>query len=443
MPALHDFATWAPLLRRIREERPDLHEWTGGVRAGAYSLPPPVSDPGEYWGSLFEAAHPLQAALREAGKDSIEFSVRIGTDGHAVVTPSADSPSARIIRDVGVNTAGHLILVDGAVPEPVRRKPETYPGLHSAPSTDPELLERVLRERMPDAVGATDVEIAEVEQRLGIPLPAELAAVLRVTRTCRDERDIDALGGIELFGLDSIKRASEADARNDLPFDMLAAVAVVTGPDSAVQGLVASTGWILIGDHGGGTGNLVAIDLSPGPAGHVGQLVVLSHESYIGAWLLADSLTDLVLGREAASQEWGEPWEEPPAVVIVNSSQDRSVRAAATEQLEVLIIGLRDEAPSHLTPLVGLPRLRTLVAYPGKVADPLVIGRLTGLEYLEIGPADWRALLGAGAVPRSLLAAGISGYNLDPAEVDDVYDALIRLWGGSGLQTVTIEGDLG
>jgi hypothetical protein len=59
---------------------------------------------------------------------------------------------------------------------------------------------------------------------------------------------------------------------------------------------------------------------------------------------------------------------------------------------------------------------------------------LTRLEYLEIGLAEWRALLDAGTVPRSLLAAGISGYSLDPAEADEVYNALIRLWGGAGLR---------
>ena len=30
------------------------------------------------------------------------------------------------------------------------------------------------------------------------------------------------------------------------------------------------------------------------------------------------------------------------------------------------------------------------------------------LEYLELSPADWRVLLDAGAVPRTLLAAGIT-----------------------------------
>ncbi len=215
MPALHDFATWAPTLRRIRDERPDLHEWTGGVGVGAFSLPPPVGDPGEHYVSLIDALRPLQAALREAGKDSIEFSVRISMDGHAVVTPSSDSASARIVRDLGVNTAGHVILVGGAMPEPARREPETHSGLGSAPSADPDFLERVLRQRMADAVGATDAELTEVEQRLGITLPAELAAMLRVTRACRDERDIDAPGGIELFGLDAINRASEADVRKD------------------------------------------------------------------------------------------------------------------------------------------------------------------------------------------------------------------------------------
>jgi cell wall assembly regulator SMI1 len=442
MPALHDFATWAPILHRIREERPDLHEWMGGVGVGAFSLPPPVGEPGEYYVSLLDAARPLQAALREAGKDSIEFAVLISTDGRAVVTASADSASARIVRDLGMNTAGHVILVDGAVPEPARREPETFHGLGPAPSADPELLERILRERVPDAVGATDAELTEVEQRLGISLPAELAAMLRVTRTCRDERDIDALGRIELFALDAIERASEADVRKGLPIDMLAKVAAVTGPDSAVQGLVTSRGWIVIGDHGGGTGDWAAVDLSPGPAGYIGQVVVLSHESEIGAWLLADSLTDLVLGHERAAES-SDPGREPPAVVMVNSSEGWTVQAAATDQLEVLTIGFWDDAPSDLRPLVGLPRLRTLDAMPGKVADPLVIGRLTRLEYLELGLADWRALLDAGAVPRSLLAAGISGYNLNPTEVDEVYDALIRLWGGTGLRTVTIEGVLG
>ncbi|GAB3220059.1 hypothetical protein GCM10027447_03970 [Glycomyces halotolerans] len=59
--------------------------------------------------------------------------------------PPAESLGPKIVRPVGVNSAGYVLLVDGAVPEPARRGPETYPGRGAAPSADPERLERVLR----------------------------------------------------------------------------------------------------------------------------------------------------------------------------------------------------------------------------------------------------------------------------------------------------------
>ncbi|GAB3220063.1 hypothetical protein GCM10027447_03980 [Glycomyces halotolerans] len=297
---------------------------------------------------------------------------------------------------------------------------------------------------MPDAVGATEDEIADVEERLGMSIPEELKAILRVTRARygdyvrygedeRYDRDIKALGGIELFGLDGIERASEADVRTEPSHPWLADTAVVTRSDSAVQGLVASPGWIVIGDHGGGTGDWTAIDVLPGPSGHVGQVVVLDHESKIGARLLAESLPDLVING-ATKPSWpSRPGEEPPEVVRVNSSNGHSVEAAATEQLEVLKTAGRE--PSDLTPLVGLPRLRTLIAQPGAIADPVVSGDLTGLEYLQIGLTEWRALLDADAVPRSPLAAGVSGHRLSRVQVDLVYEALIRLWSGERQRT--------
>jgi hypothetical protein len=52
-------------------------------------------------------------------------------------------------------------------------------------------------------------------------------------------------------------------------------------------------------------------------------------------------------------------------------------------------------------------RCWTLTAYPGMLASPLEIARLTGLEFLELGPQEWRVLLDAAAVPRRLLAAAI------------------------------------
>ncbi|MFD2795252.1 SMI1/KNR4 family protein [Promicromonospora vindobonensis] len=452
---LSEFGPWEPLLRVVREAHPELSEWSATVGPGAMGgLPGPVGDPSEYYLKVMEAARPLNDAVTEAGRSDVSFSVRIGPGEHVLVTLAAESSSAAIHRNFGVNTAGHVVLTDDARPEPVRRTPQDYPELRPAASTDPAQLERVLRERMPDTVGASERDLAALEERLGEPLPPELRAVLRATPTAmsdsgppdeddehRWERGVRALGGIELFELDGIEWASHADLRKGMPFDVMARSAVVTRPDAAVQGLVDSPRWLIIGDHGGGSGDWVAIDLAPGPAGHVGQLVVLDHESDIGAWLLAESFTGLVLDGPISPPRKN-PGHEPPAVVMINSAENMTIEAAATSDLEVLQIGYWDNEQADLTPLLGLPRLRTLTAQPGKIADPLVIGGLDRLEYLEIGLTEWQALLAADAIPDTLLAAGISGYSLDRDQVDDVYDRLIRSRGGRALTAVTIEGRL-
>ncbi|MFI2366731.1 SMI1/KNR4 family protein [Promicromonospora sp. NPDC019610] len=400
-----------------------------------------------------EAARPLNDVMTEVGRSDVSFSVRLRSDDHVVVTLAAESSSATIHRNFAVNTAGHVVLSGDARPEPVRRVPEEYAERRPAASADPVRLERVLRERMPNAVGASEQDLAALEARLGEALPPELRAVLRVTGTARGDgglfdededhwmRDVHALGGIDLFELDGIEWAAQADLRKGMPFDVMARRAVVTRPDAALQGLVDSSRWLIIGDHGGGSGNWVAIDLAPGPAGNVGQLVVLDHESVIGARLLAESFTSLILDGGIA-QPGTNPGEEPPAVVMINSSENMTIEAAATSDLEVLQIGYWDNEPTDLTPLLGLPRLRTLTAQPGKIADPLVIRELGQLEYLEIGLAEWQALLAADAVPDSLLAAGISGYSLDQGQVEDVYNRLIQSRGGTAFTTVTIEGRL-
>ncbi|MFD8983459.1 hypothetical protein [Streptomyces sp. NPDC059564] len=71
-----------------------------------------------------------------------------------------------------------LVLVDGSLAELWLRRPDPVPGAVPAPSADPdpdpESLERTLRERLPDAVGATEEETAAAEARLGITLSDEL-----------------------------------------------------------------------------------------------------------------------------------------------------------------------------------------------------------------------------------------------------------------------------
>ncbi|MFE7216125.1 hypothetical protein ACFY0A_45940 [Streptomyces sp. NPDC001698] len=59
-----------------------------------------------------------------------------------------------------------------------------------------------------------------------------------------------------------------------------------------MQGLVGSPGWMAFGDC---DGDRIAIELTPGPGAHPGQVIILSHEESIGARLTADSLTEMVL----------------------------------------------------------------------------------------------------------------------------------------------------
>ncbi|MEU7744786.1 hypothetical protein [Nonomuraea sp. NPDC049158] len=129
---------------------------------------------------------------------------------------------------------------------------------------------------------------------------------------------------------------------------LAATAAVVTPLDAAVQGLVGSPGWIAFGDNGGG--DRIAVDLTPGPRGHVGQLIVLDHEQNIGAALLAESLTDLVVNRRSGwhSDRRG---DQPPAVVNIRSLT--SLQAAAHPELEVLSIGVWDGEPLSLAPVTA------------------------------------------------------------------------------------------
>jgi hypothetical protein len=217
--------------------------------------------------------------------------------------------------------------------------------------------------------------------------------------------------------------------------------AVVTPPGAAVQGLVGSPGWIAFGDNGGG--DRLAVDLTPGPGGHVGQIIRLSHEESTGADLLADCLTDLILKRPSEHHH-DDHDIQLPVVGRVNNSRSDSVEAAAHADLEVLSIGGWDGEPLSLAPVAGLPRLRTLTACPGTLADPLEIANLTGLEFLDLGPQEWRALLEAGAVPRSLSAAAITVHgNQDPLPIVAIANEILALWDRPQITQTIIEGDLG
>lgn len=78
------------------------------------------------------------------------------------------------------------------------------------------------------------------------------------------------------------------------------------------------------------------------------------------------------------------------------------------------------------------------------LADPLEIAQLTALEYLEIGPAEWRVLLDAGAVPRSLSAAAVKVHGSeDVLPVVSVANEILALWDRPRIIQTVVRGDLG
>lgn len=442
MSSIHELATWEPLLRLVRDANAEQLAapggcFTGQITLGSWTLPAPQPHPMPGRAlqvadmeDQFTAVERVQDALRADGASSVSYMVESAPDGKTRLHVVDLGPAVE--HGVVSPFVGALLLVEGAVPEPWRRLPEDVPGATPAPSADPALLERTLRERLPDAIGATEDEIAEAEARLGVALSDELKALYRVTRARWEdwggdyeaaERVADAVG-CELFSLDRLYIADAAS--RPCPWQFAADDAVVTAPDAAVQGLVGSPGWIVFGDNGGG--DRLAIDLTPGPGGHTGQVIVIDHERTIGAGLRADSLTDMVINRPSGWHQDRDA-DSPPVVARVNIRALRSVEAAARPELEVLGIGVWEGEPLSLAPVVGLPRLRTLTVYPGTLADPLEIAGLTGLEYLSLGPEDWRVLLDAGAVPRSLSAAHIEVRGEQhPLPILDLANELLALW---------------
>ncbi|MFG2919084.1 SMI1/KNR4 family protein [Kitasatospora sp. NPDC048298] len=446
MPALHDFATWEPLLTLLRAVHPDrTRPVVGSISRTGWSLPLSRQRP------VGEAMAPVQRALVEAGSHEALFVADVSPGGQAVLHVFGTSPAVEYgLRNP---SPGTLVLVEDAVPEPWRRLPDPMPGAVPAPSADPALLERTLRERLPDAVGATEEEIAATEERLGVALPEELKALYRATRVrpagpdgsgdweadFAELRAAESAVGCELSSLEDLF-ALDAD-RRPCPWQFAATEAVVTPPDSAVQGLVGSPGWIVFGSNGG---DMFAVDLTPGPRGHLGQVILIDHEQSIGAEPYGESLTELILNGFESSGPTRRRERRSPAIARVGDHHDLAdLESAAHPDLEVVRIFHHSGAPLSLAPIVGLPRVRTFTALPGTLADPLEITGLPGLEFLSLGPDEWRVLLDNGAVPRGLSAADVEARgNEHPVAVVSVVNDLLALWDRPPIPHTIVEGNL-
>ena len=454
MPSIRDFETWMPLLAVLWGSDPD-----GLIAPGSY-VAGGVDVRGGYWWSTPPGhSHPptsvvravaartgvdpvavVRDALKKAEMPSIPFVVNFFRGGRVVLHLLEFGPAVEV--NFGGIGLGSLVLVDGALPELWRRQPAPAPRAKPAASANPELLERRLRERLPGAIGATEAEIAAAEARLGLPFPEELKALYRVTRARWEDWSDDhesaerlcAAVGCYPLPLDQLYMATAAT--RPLQWMFASKEVAYTSPSGAVQALVGSPGWLVFASDGGGQ---VAIDLTPGPRGNTGQVITIWGDEHYGAGLFARSLTDLVMGKR--KRRAGSGLGGMPEVARVNQGALRSIEAAAGPDLEVLSIGVWEEAPLSLSPVAGLPWLRTLTALPGTLADPLEVTQLPGLEYLELGVPEWRALLEAGAVPRGLLAAGVEPHGgRDPIQIVTVANELLTLWGRPRITEVILEG---
>ncbi|MBW5483523.1 SMI1/KNR4 family protein [Streptomyces bambusae] len=434
------FAVWEPVLRLMLGDDTERRAARSARVAGRISRYGwSLAHRGSMSPAARSAVQGIQRGLAQVGAEEVAFRAEVRPDGRT--TLGLVWPSVVVEPAVGYPDLGVLVLVDGSLPEPWLRRPAPVPGAVPAPSADPELLERTLRERLPDAVGATEEEIAAAEARLGVALSDELKVLHRVARVDWDDfgaavRAEDAVG-CELSGLPHLCAVDAADRHPGWNFG--AKEALSTAPDAAVQGLAGSPGWIGFGSNGGDT---FAVDLTPGPGGHFGQVILVDHERSFGAELVADSLTDFVLGRVREERSRRHEYELP-AVARVGPGGLETIRAAAHPALEVLSVDARDGAPFSLAPVAGLPRLRTLTAMPGTLADPLEVAGLPGLEFLEIGAEDWRVLLDAGAVPRTLKAAAITVRDQDHLPVVALANEILALWDRPEIVQSLLEGDLG
>ncbi|MFH8370451.1 SMI1/KNR4 family protein [Streptomyces sp. NPDC018031] len=443
LPSMDDFATWEPVLRLMvagHAERGSARPIHVAGRVGRHGWSLPL--PGRMSSTERAAVEAIRKALARGGATEIAFSAEVRPCGRT--TLGLVRPGPAVEGAIGHPGLGVLVLVEGSLAEPWRRLPERYLGSVPAPSADLESLERTLRERLPDAVGATEEEIAAVEARLGVALPDEVKVLYRVTRARWEDwgEDYGAAArvgsavGCELFGLDDL-HSIDAGARHP-GWAQASTEAAGTPPGAAVQGLAGSPGWIAFGTNGGDT---FAVDLTPGPSGHTGQVILVDHEQSFGAELVADSLTDFVLDRRKA--EGGGRRDRPPVVARVGSEGLRTVEAAAHPALEVLAVDASDGAPFSLAPVTGLPRLRTLTAFPGALVDPLEVAGLSGLEFLELGAREWRVLLDAGSVPRTLKAAAIRVHDRNHLHTVSIANEILALWDRPQIVQTLLEGDLG
>lgn len=370
--------TWQDLARLAQPAIPDGQDrMTVEVRHGDVRYPAPDGRPDPHYEPLFTAVGRLGAQERLVGLVLLD----IGRDGRYAVRRL---PPARIAPEV---------LIDPTARPPILREPAPAPGPPLAAS-DPEQVAAAIASRLGDGEALDEPALADFAEELGRPIPPELRAAWRT------------VGDVEIddehyFRLEQPSAEALRMTRQERFIDAWL-IPVDHRPEDEVLHVPFASGWIPFADDG--DGNASCLDLTPGAAGAIGQVVRVDLDDDIGAHLVARSLLDFVEGR----------WvEEPPrpapstrlAAMIHHGSGITAHDLADATQLQVLQVGLV-EAPVDLTPCLGLPAVHAISAASALAAPEQVLA-FPALEYLALGQHAWTRLLDGGRLPGRLTVATI------------------------------------
>ncbi|HMR12459.1 MAG TPA: SMI1/KNR4 family protein [Arachnia sp.] len=425
---LHELDAWLPFAEALRRTAPDGTAetvFTGTLSPSSWGGS--TLDDGDHEARWADRSRESRDLLHDAVGPLLALTGGREHGARVAVTATGDV-RVRIV-DIPVDASfsmsgglGSIVLVEGACPEPYRREPVDH-DRPASPDVDPGAVTALVSAALPDASGASAEALDAVEARLGRRLPSDVRALYLaagdgelVLATGEEVDDEEVLYGLRIAPLDSDAARYLDPVARYLDWSFGATEVVAPDPAGRVQALAVSSAWVVIGDDWGG--NLYVADLAPGPTGTYGQVLFVDHETSAGASWVAPSLTELLAGRPV---EVGRPGTVPG--MSVHRLDD------VTPSTEVLRLGAAEAV--DLGPLAGHPRLRTIVVEPGAATGLDALARVPALEYLAADAETWRAMLDAGQVPPSLLAAGFTPSH---GEVDllgqiAVANSLLERWG--------------
>lgn len=421
---------WAPALGSLRAGMPDdarRSTFSGTVASGERAGS--IMDVGER-GRPRGLGGPrvlddLDEVARLTGSEHLGVLLTAHDDGVDEVTIWRWPPSVR------APMFGHEIALVGepsVVPDEYAVEAVPGRGLPPSFSIDPAAVVAEVRTRGERVLGVPEAALDGVGASLGVDLPPDVRAMYREMGSGRVAPADGGRPGFDVVPLDH-------------PFrDLWLAGARFPGwgeggervvcLDDRVQAVAGSPLWFVFGRLS--EGDALAVDLAPGPAGRVGQVLHLMWGQVYGATVVADSLTDVLVSPPLDPA--GIEHVDAPGRLIVHRRSGTTVADAHRPDVLEVQVGAVVE-PVDLSPLAGHPRLRSLSAMPASVTGVDVVAGLASLRHLSLGRDDWRRLLDDGRVPPGLVAAGVSTFGeADVGACLGIANELLAWWGAPRIE---------